>query len=219
MAVETRPLPIIATDTAYLRAKRFIDVIFTLLIFIPLCLMLAIVALCIRLDSRGPIFFRQKRVGQDGKEFTMLKFRSMYVNSNDLIHRQAIQRYMNGETIDGEGYKLTDDPRITKIGKLIRKTSLDELPQFFNVLRGEMTLVGPRPPLSYEVELYSSHDWLRLSGKPGLTGPWQVYGRSQVQFQEMVDMDIVYLQQQSIAQDLKLIIMTPIVMLSGRGGH
>lgn len=219
MAVETRPLPIIATDTAYLRAKRFIDVIFTLLIFIPLCLMLAIVALCIRLDSRGPIFFRQKRVGQDGKEFTMLKFRSMYVNSNDLIHRQAIQRYMNGETIDGEGYKLTDDPRITKIGKLIRKTSLDELPQFFNVLRGEMTLVGPRPPLSYEVELYSSRDWLRLSGKPGLTGPWQVYGRSQVQFQEMVDMDIVYLQQQSIAQDLKLIIMTPIVMLSGRGGH
>lgn len=219
MAVETRPLPIIATDTAYLRAKRFIDVIFTLLIFIPLCLMLAIVALCIRLDSRGPIFFRQKRVGQDGKEFTMLKFRSMYVNSNDLIHRQAIQRYMNGETIAGEGYKLTDDPRITKIGKLIRKTSLDELPQFFNVLRGEMTLVGPRPPLSYEVELYSSRDWLRLSGKPGLTGPWQVYGRSQVQFQEMVDMDIVYLQQQSIAQDLKLIIMTPIVMLSGRGGH
>lgn len=219
MAVETRPLPIIATDTAYLRAKRFIDVIFTLLIFIPLCLMLAIVALYIRLDSRGPIFFRQKRVGQEGKEFTMLKFRSMYVNSNDLIHRQAIQRYMNGETIDGEGYKLTDDPRITKIGKLIRKTSLDELPQFFNVLRGEMTLVGPRPPLSYEVELYSSHDWLRLSGKPGLTGPWQVYGRSQVQFQEMVDMDIVYLQQQSIAQDLKLIFMTPIVMLSGRGGH
>jgi lipopolysaccharide/colanic/teichoic acid biosynthesis glycosyltransferase len=219
MVVETRPLPIIAADTAYLRAKRFIDVIFTLLIFIPLCVILAIVALCIRLDSRGPIFFRQKRVGQDGKEFTMLKFRSMLVDSDDLIHRQAIQRYMNGETIDGEGYKLKDDPRVTKIGKLIRKTSLDELPQFFNVLRGEMTLVGPRPPLSYEVELYSSRDWLRLSGKPGLTGPWQVYGRSQVQFQEMVDMDIIYLQQQSITQDLKLIIMTPIVMLSGRGGH
>ena len=219
MAVETAPLPIITTNARYLRVKRIIDVLFTLLIFIPLCLVLAVVAVCIRLDSKGPVFFRQRRVGLNGKEFTMLKFRSMYVDNDDSIHRQAIKRYMNGETLAGEGYKLTDDPRITKVGKFIRKTSIDELPQFFNVLHGEMTLVGPRPPLPYEVELYSSRDWLRLSGKPGLTGPWQVYGRSQVQFHEMVAMDIVYLKQQSIKQDLKLIFMTPLIMLSGSGGY
>ena len=219
MVVESAPLPLITTNTRYLWVKRIIDVILTLLIFIPLCVSLAIVAACVRLDSKGPVFFRQRRVGLNGREFTMLKFRSMYVDSDDSIHRQAIKRYMNGETLTGEGYKLMDDPRITRVGKFIRKTSIDELPQFFNVLHGEMTLVGPRPPLPYEVELYSPRDWLRLSGKPGLTGLWQVYGRSQVQFQEMVDMDIAYLQQQSVVQDLKLIVLTPLVMLSGRGGY
>jgi lipopolysaccharide/colanic/teichoic acid biosynthesis glycosyltransferase len=130
---------------------------------------------------------------------------------------------MNGERLnDGEDtcnpYKLENDPRITRVGRFIRKTSIDELPQFWNVLRGEMTLVGPRPPLPYEVEYYSPHDWLRLGGKPGLTGTWQVYGRSQVPFQTMVDMDIEYLQEQSFWKDLKLIVLTVPVMLKGRGG-
>lgn len=223
MAVKavSAPIQIVSIAPGYLRVKRVIDVIFTLIILIPLCVLMAIVALCVLVDSKGPIFFRQKRVGLNGKEFTMLKFRSMYVDSDDAIHRQAIKQYMEGESLNGQtdmSYKLTDDPRITRVGRFIRKTSIDELPQFFNVLRGEMTLVGPRPPLPYEVELYGPHDWLRLSGKPGLTGSWQVYGRSRVQFQEMVDMDIIYLQQQSILQDLKLICLTPIVMLSGRGG-
>jgi lipopolysaccharide/colanic/teichoic acid biosynthesis glycosyltransferase len=218
MAVETAPLPAITVHSGYMRAKRIIDVVFTLLIFIPLCLVIAVVAVCIRLDSEGPVFFRQKRVGLNGKEFTMIKLRSMYVQSDDTIHREAIQRYMNGETLDGGSYKLKHDPRVTRVGRFIRKTSIDELPQFFNVLRGEMTLVGPRPPLPYEVEEYGSREWLRLASKPGLTGTWQVYGRSQVQFQEMVDMDIDYLQRQSIWLDLKLIFLTPIVMLSGRGG-
>ena len=138
----------------------------------------------------------------------------MYVDCDDRLHRDAIRQYMQGEKLNGKAgttmlYKLDNDPRVTRLGRFIRKTSIDELPQFLNVLRGEMTLVGPRPPLLYEVERYSSNDWLRLSGKPGLTGPWQVYGRSQVGFQDMVEMDINYLQQQSFWQDIKLIALTP----------
>src|SRR6266700_3533089 len=149
--------------------------------------------------------------------------RSMYVNSDDLRHREAITKYMNGqklgESINGDlSYKVVDDPRVTRVGRLLRKTSIDELPQFFNVLRGEMTLVGPRPPLSYEVDLYSLRDMLRLSGKPGLTGPWQVYGRSRVSFQAMVEMDIAYLQRQTLQEDLKLIVLTVPVMIQRNGG-
>src|SRR5437016_7291725 len=180
----------ISVNQSYQRTKRILDIIFTLLILIPLCIVIVIVAVLIRLDSAGPIFFRQKRVGQNGVEFNILKFRSMYVNSDDSRHREAITKYMNGQKL-GESttgdlsYKDVDDPRVTKVGRFLRKTSIDELPQFFNVLRGEMTLVGPRPPLPYEVDCYSPHDMLRLSGKPGLTGPWQVYARSQVPFQDM----------------------------------
>lgn len=223
MVVESAPLQIVSSNPGYLRAKRVLDIVFTLLILLPLVLVIAIVALVIRLDSEGPIFFRQKRIGANGEEFTMFKFRSMHVDSNDAIHRQAVERYMQGEILNREDqpgslYKLSADPRITRVGRFIRRTSIDELPQFFNVLRGEMSLVGPRPPLLYEVDLYSSHDWLRLSGKPGLTGTWQVYARSQVSFQKMVEMDIVYLEQQSLWLDMKLILLTPAIMVSGRGG-
>ncbi len=205
----------------YVRAKRLIDIAFTLLISPVLLVVIAVVALVIRLDSSGPILFRQKRVGLDGKEFTMLKFRSMYEKSDDHPHRQAATRYINGEALQKNSalsHKLEDDPRITRVGRFIRKTSLDELPQFWNVLRGDMTLVGPRPPLPYEVELYSAHDRLRLAGKPGLTGPWQVYGRSRVPFREMVEMDIAYLQRQSLWEDLKLIVLTAPVVIQRRGG-
>jgi len=162
-------------------------------------------------------------VGLNGKEFLLYKFRSMYVDTDEGLHRDAITHYMNGETLNQRTnsailYKLVDDPRITRVGHFLRKTSIDELPQFLNVLRGEMTLVGPRPPVPYEVELYSDHDWLRLCGKPGLTGIWQVYARSTVDFQTMVDMDIDYLQHQSVWEDLQLVALTPWVMISGRGG-
>ncbi|HAG97843.1 MAG TPA: UDP-phosphate galactose phosphotransferase [Ktedonobacter sp.] len=186
MAVESMPIQsAISIARGYLRVKRLFDILFVLLILLPLGIVIAIIAVWIRLDSKGRIFFRQKRVGQNGVEFDILKFRSMYENSDDSIHRQAIKQYMNGgelndETDTGNPYKLDNDPRITRVGRFIRKTSIDELPQFFNVLRGEMTLVGPRPPLPYEVEEYSPRDWIRLSGKPGLTGKWQVYGRSRV---------------------------------------
>lgn len=224
MSTLSAPTPsAIRIDPSYLRAKRILDILFILLMLFPSCIVMVIVAVLIRLDSKGPIFFRQKRVGMHGVEFDMFKFRSMHMNCDDSTHREAIKQYMNGATLNDDvgtdnPYKLANDPRVTRIGRFIRRTSIDELPQFINVLRGEMTLVGPRPPLPYEVEAYSLRDLLRLVGKPGLTGTWQVYGRSRVAFQEMVEMDIVYLQQQSIAQDLKLIALTIPVMLRGHGG-
>ena len=224
MIASRTPKPdMIEFSPRYLRAKRILDVIFTLLMLPFLGVVIAIIALLIWLDSDGPVFFRQKRIGQNGVVFEMLKFRSMYINTDDSTHRQAIEQYMNGKSLNGEAendmmFKLYDDPRVTRIGRVIRKMSLDELPQFFNVLQGTMTLVGPRPPLPYEVELYSARHMLRLCGKPGLTGPWQVYGRSRVPFGDMVEMDIAYLQQQSIWLDLKLIFLTIPVMMLGRGG-
>lgn len=213
----------ISIDKGYLRAKRILDIVFTLIILIPFFIVIAICAVLIRLDSKGSIFFRQKRIGKDGVEFDMFKLRSMYVDSDDSVHRESIKQYINGAKLNGkvdsdDNYKLVDDPRVTRVGRYIRKYSIDELPQFINVLRGEMTLVGPRPPLPYEVEEYNSQDMLRLLGKPGLTGTWQVYGRSRVPFKRMVEMDVEYLREQSILQDLKLIVLTLPVMLRGRGG-
>lgn len=210
--------------SGYQRSKRLLDVVFTLLISPLLCIVIAIVAVLIRLDSEGPIIFRQRRIGQNGAEFDLYKFRSMYVNSDDILHRQSIERFMADQPLNDAcstphlQYKRIEDPRVTRVGRFIRKTSIDELPQFFNVLRGEMSLVGPRPPLPYEVKKYSPTDHLRLCGKPGLTGPWQVYARCQVSFSTMVGMDIAYLQQQSLWRDIKLIFLTIPVMILGRGG-
>ncbi|WP_165423300.1 sugar transferase [Ktedonosporobacter rubrisoli] len=223
MVVQSEPIQTISIDPKYLQAKRKLDIIFTLLVS-PLVLLIGgLVAILIKLDSKGPVFFRQKRIGLNGVEFEMLKFRSMYVNSDDIEHRERIKQYMNGQKLNANGtselaYKNVNDPRITRVGRFIRKTSLDELPQFWNVLQGQMSLVGPRPPLPFEVEEYTPHDWLRLSGKPGLTGTWQVYGRSRVTFQNMVEMDIEYLHEQSIWKDLKFILLTVPVMISGKGG-
>lgn len=207
----------------YLKVKRVVDLLFTMLILLPFCLVIVIVAAAIRLDSAGPVFFRQKRVGLNGREFTIYKFRSMYVNNDTSLHREAIVKYMNGHKLNENSagdlsYKQVDDPRVTRVGRFLRRTSIDEFPQFFNVLRGEMTLVGPRPPLPYEVEYYSARDRLRLCGKPGLTGTWQVYARSKVPFQNMVEMDLAYLKQQSLWQDFKLIALTIPVMIKGSGG-
>jgi lipopolysaccharide/colanic/teichoic acid biosynthesis glycosyltransferase len=205
----------IQISTSYLRAKRIFDIIFTLLV-LPLILFVGlIIAICIKLDSKGPVLFRQKRVGQNGVEFYMLKFRSMYDGNNQSWHSERVKAMMKNSQVLT---KDANDPRITRVGRVLRKLSLDELPQFWNVLRGEMTLVGPRPPLPFEVQEYQPRDWLRLLGKPGLTGLWQVYGRSRVNFQNMVDMDIDYLQKQSFWLDLKLIVLTVPVMITGRGG-
>jgi len=224
MVVQSAPVQeTIQLSSTYLRSKRTLDIALTLLLLPGFCIVLVIIAVLIRMDSPGPIFFRQKRIGQNGVEFDFLKFRSMYVHTNDASHQEAVQQFIQGKQLNTDEqtanrYKLGTDRRITRVGKFIRKTSLDELPQFFNVLQGEMSLVGPRPPLPYEVSLYSPHDQLRLAGKPGLTGIWQVYGRSRVPFADMVEMDITYLREQSLLLDLKLIILTVPVMILGRGG-
>lgn len=222
MVIQSEPgNSLIRINPGYLRRKRIVDLSLTLLLAPFLLLAAVVVVLLIRLDSPGPVLFRQKRLGANGSEFTMYKFRSMYANCGEAAHRQAIKEFIQGKALNSNtirSYKLEGDPRITRIGRFIRATSLDELPQFWNVLRGDMTLVGPRPPIPYEVAYYNEYHWLRLSGKPGLTGLWQVYGRSRVKFQEMVEMDITYLQQQSIWQDLKLIILTLPIMCKGHGG-
>jgi lipopolysaccharide/colanic/teichoic acid biosynthesis glycosyltransferase len=209
----------------YRRLKRVVDIAIAVVILLPAGLLLmAVVAICVAIDSRGPILIRQQRIGERGRPFTMLKFRSMYRDTDDTIHRQAIERYMAGEHLsDGPAtsapYKLARDRRVTRVGAFIRKTSLDELPQVFNVLVGQMSFVGPRPPLPYEVERYSAHDLRRLDGTPGITGTWQVYGRSRVPFDEMVAMDIAYLRRQSILYDLKLIAATVPAALGGHGAE
>jgi lipopolysaccharide/colanic/teichoic acid biosynthesis glycosyltransferase len=202
-------------------AKRVIDVsgsLGFLLVFSPLFLLIAAL---IKMTSSGPVFFRQQRIGQFGKEFRFLKFRSMYVNNDPSIHREYIRKLIADE-LDSNGgtYKITNDPRVTRFGRLLRKTSLDELPQFVNVLRGEMSLVGPRPPIPYEFEKYSL--WHRrriLEAKPGITGLWQIAGRSRTTFDEMVRMDLRYIRQQSLWLDIKILCKTPIAVLRGNGAY
>jgi len=207
----------------YALVKRTLDYAVALLAVLLTLPVWAAVALAIKLDSRGPVFFRQTRVGKDGRLFTVYKFRTMHVNNDDSIHRA----YMAALMADGEAsemvngtpvFKLQNDPRVTRAGRILRKTSLDELPQLLNVLRGEMSLVGPRPALPYEVEQYQPWQRARLNATPGITGLWQVYGRSRVTFEEMVRMDITYTETRSLGQDLKLIVLTVPVMVFGIGG-
>jgi lipopolysaccharide/colanic/teichoic acid biosynthesis glycosyltransferase len=205
--------------------KRLMDITGSLAALI-LCLpLLAVIAVAIKLTSRGPILFRQVRLGQYGRRFTFLKFRSMYVNNDPSIHEEYVKRFIAGvagteqPAADQQKiYKLTADPRITRVGRLLRRTSLDELPQFLNVLRGEMSLVGPRPPVTYEFESYDLwHKQRLLAVKPGITGLWQVDGRSKVQFDDMVRLDIRYARSWSLWLDLKILMQTPRAVVSGSG--
>jgi lipopolysaccharide/colanic/teichoic acid biosynthesis glycosyltransferase len=207
----------------YQFGKRVLDILLAVLALVPVgLLILLVVGVLIWLDSEGPIVIRQTRIGEHGRKFTMFKFRSMSPPANESRHRQAIARYMSGERIStgpatSAPFKLSNDPRVTHIGKLIRKTSLDELPQIINVLLGQMSLVGPRLPLPYEVERYNAWVRTRLAGMAGITGPWQIFGRRRVPFKEMVEMDIAYLRRQSLAYDVKLILATVPAVLSGDG--
>jgi exopolysaccharide biosynthesis polyprenyl glycosylphosphotransferase len=204
--------------------KRMFDTVAVTLALIVLSPLLVLVAILIKLDSPGPVLYRQQRIGEHGQPFTMLKFRSMRTDADPAMHKAHVTRLIK-ENVDlveanGEGngsLKMEDDPRITRVGKIIRKTSIDELPQLFNVLRGEMSLVGPRPPLPYEVELYEDWHKRRLEAPPGITGWWQVKGRNRVSFDEMVRMDINYIEQASFWFDLKILFLTPRAVLSGQG--
>ena len=183
------------------------------------------IGLAIKASSKGPVLFKQERLGQYGKPFTVLKFRSMRTDSDPKIHQQYVEQFIAGQ-VDGNSsqarpvFKIQKDPRVTSIGRLIRKTSLDELPQFWNVLSGEMSLVGPRPAIAYEFRAYEA--WHRrrvLEIKPGITGLWQVTGRSRTRFDDMVRLDLKYARAWSIWLDLKILAQTPAAVINGEGAH
>jgi lipopolysaccharide/colanic/teichoic acid biosynthesis glycosyltransferase len=207
--------------------KRAMDIAGSLLALVLFSPVFLIVPLAIKLTSKGPVFFRQPRVGQYGRSFIFLKFRSMFMNNDAAAHKNYVQQLIAGkadkQTSDENGdgvYKLTHDPRITRVGAFLRKTSLDEIPQFFNVLKGEMSLVGPRPPLSYEVEAYDIwHRRRLLEAKPGITGLWQVCGRSRVKFDDMVRLDLQYARTWSPWMDIKILARTPGAVVLGEGAH
>jgi lipopolysaccharide/colanic/teichoic acid biosynthesis glycosyltransferase len=207
---------------ALLRVKRMMDVAGSALMLMACLPLFAIIALLVKLSSEGPILFRQDRIGQYGRRFTFLKFRSMRVNNDESVHKEYVKQLIAGvadrvQTNGGEAvFKLAGDKRITPIGKFLRKTSLDELPQFINVLRGDMSLVGPRPPLPYELAAYQT--WHRrrvLQVKPGITGLWQVTGRSRVRFDDMVRLDLRYAISWSPWLDFKILLRTPGAVIKG----
>ncbi|MDY0040410.1 MAG: exopolysaccharide biosynthesis polyprenyl glycosylphosphotransferase [Desulforhabdus sp.] len=209
--------------------KKTIDIIGSLLAIVLFAPFFVLIAAAIKLTSKGPILFRQERVGQFGRKFTFLKFRSMYVNNDASLHKRYIEKFIKEKasyTSCDNGakqqavYKISDDPRVTRVGRFIRKTSLDELPQFFNVLKGDMSLVGPRPPIPYELESYDV--WHRnriLEVKPGITGLWQISGRSSCTFDEMVRLDLRYSRNWSVLMDLRILLLTPWVVITSKGGY
>jgi len=206
----------------YVPLKRWLDLLAAaslLVLFGPLML---VIALGIKLHSPGPILYRQKRIGKDGRPFDMLKFRSMRDGAASNSHREHVQRLIRENTrpedLGSTTLKLRNDPRITGLGRVLRALSLDELPQFINVLRGEMSIVGPRPPLLYEYELYTDWAKQRLCVLPGITGLWQVTGRNQVSFEDMVRIDLAYIRRMNALLDQWIILRTPLEMLRGRGG-
>jgi exopolysaccharide biosynthesis polyprenyl glycosylphosphotransferase len=205
--------------------KRIIDVVGAVAALIVSLPLMALIAIGIKCTSKGPVLFRQTRVGYCGKKFTFLKFRTMYLGAVDQTHRDYMKEFINGNneninmgTQHKPVFKMTKDARITPFGRLLRKTSLDELPQFFNVLAGDMSLVGPRPPIPYEVSEYDHwHKKRVLDVKPGITGLWQIRGRSSITFDEAVRLDVQYARQWSLMLDFKIMLQTVRAVLSRKG--
>ena len=203
--------------------KNIFDRLLALLALVVFSPLLAIIALAIKIDSPGSSIFRQERVGKDERRFTIYKFRSMYENHNDSEYKRFLQQYMlEGLTCPAEhngptAYELAFAPRVTKLGKILRRTCLDELPQLVNVLKGEMSLIGPRPDIPFAVEMYQPHHHDRFRVKPGITGLWQVSGRRVLTFEEMVRLDIDYINQQSLLLDAKIALLTIREMLFRNG--
>lgn len=233
-------IPAISVENrrVYYAMKRVLDITISLLALVLIAPLLLAIAVAIKLDSRGPVIFAQERIGArrvrlNGTDhwqimpFTFYKFRSMRPDADSKIHRQYIEAYIAGDekklnhlrqqTGQKETYKLTKDPRVTRLGKFLRKSSLDELPQLWLVLKGEMSLVGPRPPLPYEVKRYQSHQLGRLAAHPGITGLWQVSGRATTSFSEMIELDLEYIESQSVRSDLKILLLTPLAAISQKG--
>lgn len=216
-----------SSQKAPLLLKRAIDIVGSIVALTGFAPFFLVISAIIKLTSKGPVFFRQQRVGQHGKPFTLLKFRSMYANNDPAIHKDYVKSLIcsveGGQQHDcpeGQVFKIQNDPRITPFGSLLRKTSLDELPQFLNVLRGDMSLVGPRPPIPYEIENYEIWHRRRIFDmKPGITGIWQVQGRSRTTFNEMVRLDVQYLTNWSVWLDIKLLLKTPLAVFTSKGAY
>jgi len=196
--------------------KRIVDLFLSCIILIATFPFLMVIGFLIKLNSHGPIFFKTETHGKNGKEFLIFKFRSMFNNVSNENHKKLVEDFMGGKI---DGAKLRQDPRITKIGKIIRKYSLDEFPQLINVIKGDMSLVGPRPSLPYEFNLMDNWHKYRYSVLPGMTGFWQVSGRSEVSFRDMVLMDIYYIENCSFWFDIKILIKTINVVFKGKGGY
>jgi lipopolysaccharide/colanic/teichoic acid biosynthesis glycosyltransferase len=203
--------------------KRSLDIAGSLALLVGLSPLLVLIAVAVKWSSPGSILFRQMRIGHMTQPFTMLKFRTMYSDADHRLHREFVSSFIKASSdVRRRGrngfFKLTNDPRVTRLGRMLRSTSLDELPQLWNVLRGDMSLVGPRPPLPYELEQYEP--WHRrrvLEAKPGITGLWQVAGRSRTTFDEMVRLDLRYARRRSLWNDLRILCATPAAVLSGKG--
>jgi len=207
--------------------KRLMDIAGSFVALILCCPLFVVISLAIKLTSKGPILFKQERVGRYGLRFTFLKFRSMECGNDARIHREYVKRFIAGEAdpsrvsqTQNAVYKIQSDPRVTRVGKFLRKSSLDELPQFINVLKGDMSLVGPRPPIPYELEGYQIwHRRRLLESKPGITGLWQVHGRSRLKFDDMVRLDLQYAKTWSLWLDIRILLRTPKAILFGAGAY
>jgi exopolysaccharide biosynthesis polyprenyl glycosylphosphotransferase len=213
--------PNLATRLSRL-AKRALDVVVSMMAIILFSPLFILISVAVKLTSKGPILFRQERVGQYGRRFSFLKFRSMKCGSNSHIHQEYVKQFISGTIAKEQGitYKITQDPRLTRIGGFLRKSSLDELPQLINVLKGEMSLVGPRPAIPYEIDFYQMwHRTRFLEVKPGITGLWQVTGRSKTTFDDMVRLDLRYVKQWSFWLDIKILLHTPQAVFSGEGAY
>ena len=207
-------LPRTGTARADAAARRALDVVLSLAALLVLLLPFALIALLIRLDSPGPVLFIQRRVGKDGREFSVFKFRSMFTDAE-----QRLEILLGANERTGPVFKMRQDPRVTRVGRLLRRSSFDELPQLINILRGEMSLVGPRPALPREVALYSPEQRQRLSVMPGLTGLWQVSGRANLTFEQSMDLDLEYIRRQSFALNVILIARTVPAVLTAHGAY
>jgi len=200
--------------------KRLIDVTLALALLLVLLPVLLVVALLVSVSSEGPILYKQQRLGRGGQLFWFYKFRTMIHGNDPTDHREYARALIRGEAQPVRGaFKLADDKRVTRVGAFLRRYSLDEVPQLINVLRGQRGRVGPRPPLPYEAELYGPPEWQRLSVTPGLTGLWQVSGRSRLTFDEMVELDLMYIEQWSLWLDLQIMLRTPLAVLTGDGAY
>ena len=208
---EMLPVPLVERNSSFELVKRAVDVTAAVLLLVLLAPVLLAIALLVKLDSPGPVLFRQRRYGRDMEPFTFLKFRTMHHGASAELHRRYIEELATGQDSGrtGELKKLTNDPRVTRVGGPLRKLSLDELPQLFNVVVGQMSLVGPRPAIEYELDFYEPRHFERFNVRPGLTGLWQVSGRSELGFREMLDLDVEYSRTCTPGLDARCLLRTP----------